>query len=95
MQENVKAEIIVSGFVQGVFFRAFVREKAKALGLKGFVENLDSGYDVKVVVAGDKKKIEELIGLLKIGPPKAKVKSIKISFFSFKENEFNDFKIKY
>lgn len=91
---KAKARILVSGLVQGVFFRAFTRNHALQLGLKGFVCNLDDGITVECLVAGDKKKIERLIDFLKIGPPNAKVKKVSVEWLSYKENEFNSFEIK-
>jgi len=52
--------LIVSGRVQGVFFRANVRNKANELGLKGYAKNLPDG-NVEVVAEGDEEKLEELI----------------------------------
>ena len=93
---NAKARIIVKGLVQGVFFRAFTKEKALHLNLKGFVRNLSSGDEVEVVVLGRKQKIIELTKLLKRGPPSCKVESIEIEWLPVQSiNEFTDFKIKY
>ncbi|MBI3026572.1 acylphosphatase [Candidatus Woesearchaeota archaeon] len=69
--------ITVSGRVQGVFFRANIREKAAELGLKGYTKNLNDG-NVEVVAEGNEEKIKELIEFIKKGPGIAKVKDIKI-----------------
>ena len=69
--------LIVSGRVQGVFFRANVRNKANEMGLKGYAKNLENG-DVEVVVQGDEGKINELIEFIKKGPGVAEVKGIEI-----------------
>lgn len=87
-----KVIIFVSGRVQGVFFRAFTREKALALKLKGWVKNLEDGR-VKVVAEGEKEKIEKLIEFLKEGPPLAKVENLEIEWKEYK-GEFEDFEIK-
>ncbi len=52
-------QFIITGKVQGIFFRDFVRKKASALGAVGYVRNLKSG-DVEVVAGGDEKKLKEL-----------------------------------
>ena len=70
-------QIIVSGKVQGVFFRDSTRRKANELGLVGYVENLDNGA-VEVVTQGDELKLNELIKFIKNNPGHSKVKDIKI-----------------
>lgn len=81
MDDLVSASLhaIVRGRVQGVFFRAFVQSHAHALGLTGYVRNLQSGA-VEVQVEGDKRKLEELLQNLYQGPPSAKVEDIEISW---------------
>ena len=86
-----RACIIVSGLVQGVFFRAFAQENALQLGLKGFVRNLSSG-EVEAVVEGDEDGIEKLIGKLKAGPPAARVENVDVKWQPYK-GEFRDFAI--
>jgi len=66
------ARFLVSGRVQGVFFRAATREQAQRLGLRGHARNLDDG-SVEVVVAGDDDAIEALAAWLRHGPPAARV----------------------
>ena len=84
--------LIISGRVQGVFFRDNARRKAKELGLTGYAKNLPDGT-VKVVAEGDENKIEEFVGFIRGGPGIAKVEGIKIKH---KEPEnFKDFEIKY
>ncbi len=90
---KVRCHIFVSGRVQGVFFRAFTKEKAKSLGLKGWVKNTDDGR-VEVLVEGEKEKIEKLIEHLKKGPMLAKVEAVDADWQEF-EGEFEDFQIKY
>ena len=69
--------LIVSGRVQGVFFRANVKNKAIELNLNGYAKNLENG-NVEVVAEGDENKINELIEFIKQGPGIAKVENIKI-----------------
>ena len=84
--------LIVSGRVQGVFFRANVRNKANELGLKGYAKNLPDG-NVEVVAEGNESKLEEFIEFIKNGPGIAKVENIKIKH---KEPEnFKNFEIRH
>lgn len=83
--------LIVSGKVQGVFFRDSTRRKAQELGLSGYARNLPDG-NVEVVAEGPEEKINELIQFIKNNPGHSKVKEIKINH---KELEnFNGFEIK-
>ena len=66
----------VTGVVQGVGFRWFVREKARRLGLSGWVRNLPDG-SVEVVASGDQGQIDLLVGELKKGPEGAAVDQIQ------------------
>ncbi|MBS3114730.1 acylphosphatase [Candidatus Woesearchaeota archaeon] len=70
--------LIVSGRVQGVFFRANVGNKANELGLKGYAKNLENG-NVEVVAEGDEEKLKELIEFMRKGPGVAKIENIKIT----------------
>lgn len=65
----------VTGVVQGVGFRWFVREKARRLGLSGWVRNLPDG-SVEVVASGDQGQIDLLVGELRKGPEGAEVDQI-------------------
>ena len=70
------ARFVVSGKVQGVFFRASTRDRAQALGLRGFAKNLPDGR-VEVLVAGDDAAIDELAAWLREGPPMARVEDLE------------------
>lgn len=87
-----RLEILVSGKVQGVFFRAFIAKKARELGLLGWVANLPDGK-VKVVAQGKKDSLEELVDLARSGPPLAKVSDIKVKWSSRLES-FDGFSIR-
>ena len=84
---------VVHGRVQGVFFRASVRDTAVRLGLKGFARNLSDGT-VEVVAEGSAKKLEELASFLYRGPPAAKVEKIELSWQEPK-SEFGSFSVRY
>ena len=69
------ARFLVSGKVQGVFFRASTREQARRLDLSGSARNLADGR-VEVIVAGRADAIGTLEGWLQEGPPSAKVDEV-------------------
>ena len=66
---------IVSGKVQGVFFRASARDQAQRLDLSGHAKNLADG-SVEVIACGDNANIEALERWLQTGPAAARVESV-------------------
>lgn len=70
------ARFVVSGKVQGVFFRAATREQALRLGLRGYAKNLADGR-VEVLAAGDDAAIDALAAWLREGPPRARVDELE------------------
>jgi acylphosphatase len=72
----VAVRVMVYGDVQGVFFRAFAAQKAKGLGLKGYVQNLPRRDSVEIVAEGERKRLEELVTYLNVGPPAARVERL-------------------
>lgn len=83
---------IVSGRVQGVFFRSEMRRIAKDLGIKGWVRNLPDGR-VEVLAEGEKDKIDNLIEFLKKGTPAARVDNVDVKTEEYKD-EFEDFDVR-
>jgi acylphosphatase len=59
---------VVSGRVQGVGFRMFVRAQARALGLSGWVRNQEGGRSVEIVAEGPRDRLERLHALCAVGP---------------------------
>ncbi len=85
---------IVYGYVQGVFFRTFVSRRANELGLTGYVRNLPNGEAVEVRAEGERKRLEELIGYLKVGPPAARVERV-VTTWSEYTGSYSEFNIRY
>ena len=84
---------IVSGKVQGVFFRDFVSKEAKRLALSGYAKNLESG-EVEVVAQGERGPLEEIIELLNKGPFLAKVERVNVEWHE-PAGERDGFQIEY
>ena len=93
MADFFSVHAIVYGRVQGVFFRAFVSERAVELGLTGYVRNLPGGA-VGVQAEGERDQLEELIGYLKVGPPAAKVERVATNW-SEHTGSYSGFDVKY
>ncbi len=71
-------KILVTGKVQGVFFRQSTRQKARELGISGQVENLPDGNSVSIIATGAEARMAELISWCQQGPPGAVVKHVEI-----------------
>lgn len=78
MAGDVQVRMIVTGRVQGVFFRASALEQAQSLGVKGSVRNLPDG-EVEIIARGDPDAVEALARWAHRGPPEAEVKTVHIS----------------
>ncbi len=86
-------QAVVYGYVQGVFFRAFVSRRAKELGLAGYVRNLPGGT-VEVHAEGERSRLVELVGYLKVGPPAARVERVVTSWSEY-SGDYSGFTIRY
>jgi acylphosphatase len=73
-----RVQAFVSGNVQGVFFRASTRDRARALGVNGFVRNLRDGR-VEIVAEGNEQAVDDLIHWARIGPPHAAVENVEVA----------------
>ena len=87
-----RVKLTISGKVNGVFFRAFIKDKASELNLKGYTKNTED-KKVEILVEGHDIMIKRLIEFCRIGPKDAKVENIQIDEQVYK-NEFNTFKVK-
>lgn len=73
----MSSHVVISGFVQGVGFRQFIKENAKRLGLTGWVKNT-SANTVEAVFQGSKENIDEIILVCRKGPFLAAVKKVEV-----------------
>ncbi|MCX7857209.1 MAG: acylphosphatase [Deltaproteobacteria bacterium] len=88
-----RAQIIVRGKVQGVFFRYNTMKVAQNLGIKGWVRNLKDG-SVEILCEGESKDIDELIKWCWKGPPAALVEDVNVKKEEYM-GEFQTFEIRY
>ena len=88
----IAVHVRVSGRVQGVYYRAFTRERAMALGVKGWVRNVPGG-GVEAVQEGERKKVGELLKYMKSGRTGSLVLGMELSELQAKGYE--DFEIEY
>jgi len=76
---DVCARVVVSGRVQGVFFRYTCAHEARDAGLRGSVRNLPDGR-VEAVFQGPKPAVDSLIRWCHAGPPSARVADVTVSW---------------
>ncbi len=89
--ELARANIIVCGRVQGVFFRASTLEQAQSLNLAGWVKNLPDG-SVEILAEGTRYALDDLVRWCRQGPPEAEVDDVIVRW-SRHEDEFRTFMI--
>jgi acylphosphatase len=88
-----RMHVVISGRVQGVFFRAYTRETAMTLNLTGWVRNLYDG-SVEAVFEGGDTNVQSMLEWCKKGPPHAVVRHVDASEEPY-TGEFRDFRITY
>jgi len=76
---KVRAHVLISGRVQGVFFRYETKRLAVRLGVEGWVRNLPDGR-VEAVFEGEKEDVERMIEFCHRGPPGAIVRKVEVSW---------------
>lgn len=89
----VHYEIKITGRVQGVGFRQFVKDKAHQFNINGWVKNMPDG-SVLVKAEGVEKDMEPFVDHLKRGPSMGRVDNFKKEKFDTKSG-FSDFGIRY
>jgi acylphosphatase len=72
-----RKRVIVSGRVQGVFFRDTMRRRAQSAGVAGWARNTPDG-SVEAVFEGEPGAVAELVEFCRRGPSRAEVDSVKV-----------------
>ncbi len=91
--DKVRAHIIVSGKVQGVFFRYTMEQIASASDVTGWAKNRIDG-NVEAVLEGNRENVEKVIEWSHQGSSGAIVKNVEVDWKDY-TGEFKDFSIKY
>lgn len=92
-QSTARLEAIVTGLVQGVFFREYTRREAVRLRLVGWVANRPDGA-VQVVAEGEEAELRRLVDFLRQGSPAARVERVTTEWAPA-DGEFTDFRVRY
>jgi acylphosphatase len=86
-----RVHMIISGRVQGVYFRASAQREARLLGVTGYVRNRPDG-SVEIVAEGEEDLIKSLLLWSQKGPSTARVDKVETRWRSY-AGEFSDFRI--
>ena len=84
MKKSVR--LYVSGFIQGIFYRSYIKDNAERLNVKGFVRSLEDNR-VEVFLEGNLDDVNKMIELCRKGIKSTEIKNIEI-----KDERFQDFK---
>jgi len=93
MSLPTRVHLIISGLVQGVFFRHHTKKNAVGLGLTGWVKNRPDGK-VEAVFEGKEENVALMIDWCRIGPPSSHVTDVEITREEA-THAFPDFTIRY
>jgi len=74
---SVARQLVIRGTVQGVGFRWYTRDRARELGVAGWVRNLPDG-GVEAFVEGAPDRVDEMVAWLRHGPSSARVRSVDV-----------------
>jgi acylphosphatase len=86
-----QVHVFISGNVQGIGYRQFVKSNARKLGLTGWVQNTEDG-GVEALFQGEKEMIEVMLDVCKKGPILAEVQHVGLDWEE--EETFDDFTIR-
>ena len=75
---TVRYRVVVSGYVQGVWFRESCRREAEARGVTGWVANRSDG-SVEAVFEGPEPQVAQVVAWCRIGPPRAVVTAVDVT----------------
>ena len=84
MKKSVR--LYITGLVQGVFFRQFVKENAEKYNIKGFIRNLEDGR-IEIFLEGAIEDVDKMIEICKKGNKHSQINKVEI-----KEEKLQDFK---
>ena len=83
MADRARVNVVVSGRVQGVAFRAYTVDEARDLGVRGWVRNLPDGR-VEAEAEGERPAVEALVAFCRRGPPAARVEAVEVRWSEYR-----------
>lgn len=85
-----QAHLYIKGDVIGIGFRAWTKIQAKIIGVTGWVRNNDGWVEAQI--QGEKEKVDQIVELIKKGPPVSHIEDVEI-FWQEPKEIFDEFKI--
>ena len=93
MEKRVRAHVIISGRVQGVFFRVETQRAAEGFGVFGWVRNKRDGT-VEAVIEGRQQDVDAMLSWCRQGPRMARVDEVEVKWQDY-TGEYKGFDITY
>ena len=88
---GTRAHVILTGDVQGVFFRGTTRLEAERRGVTGWVRNRPDG-SIEAVFEGESIAVEQIVNWCRTGPPRAEVENLDVEYSDY-QGEFVRFSV--
>jgi len=93
MANNVRAHAVITGKVQGVWFRVETQQAARIRGVNGWVRNKMDG-SVEAVFEGDEADVKATLAWCRKGPPHARISNVDVTWQEY-SGEYADFDVTY
>ena len=93
MENRVRAHAIITGRVQGVFFRVETKHAAEGFGVTGWVRNQMDG-SVEAVIEGEETHVKAMLAWCREGPPRARVSNVDVTWQEY-TGKFEIFEVTY
>lgn len=90
---KIRAHVIITGKVQGVFYRAETAARARRLNIAGWVRNLPDGR-VEAVFEGEEVNVQNIVDFCRRGPPNAYVINLELKRQEW-TGQFDKFSVRY
>jgi len=90
--DDIEVEITLTGKVQGVGMRDYLKNRAEELGVRGFVRNAEDG-SVEVIAQGEREALEEFLRRAKRGSVFSRVEEAEATWYDTVQDPLEDFTI--
>ena len=90
---ETRAHVLVSGRVQGVYYRSYTQDAARSLGITGWVRNTKGGL-VEAVFEGEEEAVRSMVEWCWSGSPSSRVDNVELEWET-PTGEFEDFSVTY
>lgn len=88
MKKTVK--VLITGSLQSMFFRLFIKDNAEANNIRGFLRKLEDNR-IEVLIEGDSQDVDAMVEICREGPKHAIIRHVEVQEMPFQD--FREFKI--